>query len=211
MTEKGSALFNIRNVAQTSWLKFKPNAGVLFSLAAGSAVFYITARLLLDRIHVRLVDHPEYIWDTFPDACWSLLLYSPITAVISMAYIRISLRIVRDEKIRRADFIPHPGILLSASITVFLSLLGTYLATLFFIFPGVILHLSIFFALWFVVDRKHHPIRAIRAAMKAAYGSKLKLFALVLPMYLALIVLTSIFDSALSGFDGIPSDSPFVF
>ena len=211
MTEKETALFSIQNAFQTSWLKFKSNAGVLFALSGGSALFYISARLLLDRVHVPIVDHPEYIWNAIPDLAWSLLLYSPITAVISMAYIRISLRIVRDEKISRADFIPHPGVLLSASITASLSLFGIFIATLFFILPGVLLHLSIFFALWFVIDRKRYPIGAIWTARKTIDESSWKLFVLVLPMYLALIVLTSIFDSALSGFDGMPSEAAFVF
>ena len=211
MTEKGQTLFSIQNAFQTSWLKFKSNAGVLFALSGGSALFYVSARLLLGRVHVPLVNHPKYIWDTIPDLAWSLLLYSPITAVISMAYIRVSLRIVRDEKISRADFIPHPGVLLSAAITASLSLFGIYIATIFFILPGILLHLGIFFALWFVIDRKRYPIGAIWTARKTIDGSRWKLFVLVLPMYLTLVVLTSMFDSALSGFDGMPTEAAFVF
>ena len=202
---------SIQNAFETSWLKFQSNKGLLFSLFAGSSLFYITARPLLGLIDSPFEDQPQHIWEAFLGICWTLLLFSPITAVISTAYIRISLRIVRDEKISPNDFIPHPWIILSASITAALSLLGIFLGTLFLIVPGLIVHLSIFFALWFVVDRKHHPFRAIQAARKTVDGSCWKLFALVLPMYLLLIPLAYGIDNQLSGVRGLPWEAAIVF
>ncbi len=73
-------------------------------------------------------------------------------------------------------------------LTVALTALGTYLAMLFLLIPGIVLSIAWSFSVYYLIEKNKNPMEAIKASNDATYGSKWTMFGITLLFVIAAFV-----------------------
>lgn len=109
---------------------------------------------------------------------WLLLtLYGAVAASVTwLGCIKLALHINRDQPFALDDFLSVGALLPSFWVVCIVRTIIVVLGYLCFIVPGVILHIKLDQADYFLVDRKTGPIAAMDASWRVTNGSILMLF-----------------------------------
>ncbi len=73
-------------------------------------------------------------------------------------------------------------------LTVALMALGTYLAMLFLLIPGIVLSIAWSLSVYYLIEKNKNPMEAIKASNDATYGSKWAMFGITLLFVIAAFV-----------------------
>ncbi len=73
-------------------------------------------------------------------------------------------------------------------LTVALTALGTYLAMLFLLIPGIVLSIAWSLSVYYLIEKNKNPMEAIKASNDATYGSKWAMFGITLLFMIAAFV-----------------------
>ncbi len=73
-------------------------------------------------------------------------------------------------------------------LTVALTALGTYLAFIFLIIPGIVLSIAWSFSVYYLIEKNKNPMEAIKASNDATYGSKWAMFGISLLFVIAAVI-----------------------
>ncbi len=73
-------------------------------------------------------------------------------------------------------------------LTVALKTLGTNLAFIFLIIPGIVLSIAWSFSVYYLIEKNKNPMEAIKASNDATYGSKWAMFGISLLFVIAAVI-----------------------
>ncbi len=89
-------------------------------------------------------------------------------------------------------------------LTVALTALGTYLAMLFLLIPGIVLSIAWSLSVYYLIEKNKNPMEAIKASNDATYGSKWAMFGItllfVIAAFVVLFIVSMICNMINSGF-----------
>lgn len=99
-----------------------------------------------------------------------------ISLTIRMGIIKITLKIHDNEKPEFKDLVNYYPLFLNYLIASIISGIVIFFGLIFFIIPGIILAIKLFFFSYFIVDKKAGPLEALKKSWQMTKGKKWNLF-----------------------------------